>query len=93
MTGADSFPLEDIKSVLDWQGGKRVMSTLDMRDSFCQIVLADESRPLTAARTPLGLCRYTRIPQGPKNSTATLQRVINCCTGRSQRENSIFVYE
>jgi len=90
LTEADTFPLEDMKAVLDWLGGKQVMSTLDMRESFFQIVLAEESRPLTAIRTPLGLYQYTRMPQGLKNSPATLQRVI--ITRRLKRENSICVH-
>ncbi|KAJ8903239.1 hypothetical protein NDN08_004349 [Rhodosorus marinus] len=49
LTEADTFPLADMKAVLDW--------------------------------TPPGLYQYTRMPQGLKNSPATLQRVINATLG------------
>mmetsp|Transcript_7288 Transcript_7288/g.10875 ORF Transcript_7288/g.10875 Transcript_7288/m.10875 type:complete len:188 (-) Transcript_7288:2411-2974(-) len=67
------------------------MSTLEMRDSFFQILLAEESRPLTAVRTPVGLYQYTRMPQGLKNSPATLQRVINATLG-DLKGRSAFAY-
>jgi len=91
LTEAYKFPLEDIKAGLDWLGGKKVITTLDMRDSFSQVVLAEEFCPLTAVRTPLWLYQYTRMPQGLKNSPTTLQRVINETLG-DLKGRSAFAY-
>jgi len=77
VTEPNSFPLEDVRTVLDWLGSKKVLTTMDLKDSFFQVRLAESSRPLTAVRTPEGLLQYTRMPQGLRNSPGTLQRVIN----------------
>ena len=54
-----------------------MFSTFDLKDRFFQISLARESRPLTAARTVLGLFQYIGLPQGLKNSPPTFQRAVN----------------
>jgi hypothetical protein len=41
------------------------------------VMLAEESLPLIAVRTFMGLMQYLRLPQGFKNSPATFQRILN----------------
>lgn len=80
-TVTDSYPMEDMRQVLDWLGGKKVLSTFDLKDAFYQVELLDESKPLTAIRTVVGLLQYTRLPQGMKNASGTLQRILNVVLG------------
>lgn len=80
-TVTDSYPMEDMRQVLDWLGGKKILSTFDLKDAFYQIELVDESMPLTAIRTVVGLLQYTRLPQGMKNASGTLQRILNVVLG------------
>jgi hypothetical protein len=81
MTVSDTYPMEDVRGTLDWLSGKRIFSTLDLKDGFFQVMLAKESRPLTAVRTVMGLMQYRRLPQGLKNSPATFQRIVNATLG------------
>lgn len=77
----DSYPMEDVRGTLDWLSGKTIFSTFDLKDGFFQVPLAEESRPLTAVRTVVGLMQYKRLPQGLKNSPATFQRIVNSVLG------------
>lgn len=58
-TVTDSYPMEDMRQVLDWLGSKRIFSCFDLKDAFYQVELSPESRPLTAIRTVVGLLQYT----------------------------------
>lgn len=80
-TATDSHPMEDMRSVLDWLGNKKVLSTFDLKDAFYQVEIEESSKPLTAIRTVIGLLQCTRLPQGMKNSSVTLQRIINTVLG------------
>lgn len=80
-TVTDSYPMEDMRQVLDWLGSKKIFSTFDLKDAFYQVELEDHSKPLTALRTVIGLLQYTRLPQGMKNAPDTLQRVLNVVLG------------
>jgi transposase InsO family protein len=77
VTIPDGYPPDNMAAVLTWLGTKRIFSTLDLVDAFWQVPLDPDSRDYTAVRTVLGLFRYTRMPQGLRNSPATLQRVIH----------------
>ena len=81
VTVTDSYPTEEVRATLDWMGGKRVFSTIDLKDGFFQIELDENSKDYTAVRTVLGLLRYVRLPQGLKHSPAAFQRVINIILG------------
>jgi hypothetical protein len=81
MTVSDTYPMENVRTTLDWLSGKKIFSTFDLKDGFFQIVLAEGSRPLTAVRTVMGLVQYRRLPQGLKNSPATFQRIVNQTLG------------
>ena len=53
-----------------------VFSTLDMTDSFFQILAAEESQHLLSFATPFGTYKYVRLPQGLKTSPKIFQRVM-----------------
>jgi hypothetical protein len=80
MKVSDTYPMEDVRGTLDWLGGKQIFSTLDLKDGFFQVMLAEESRPLTAVRTVMGLMQYRRLPQGLKKSCygARAMNMIGC---------------
>ena len=90
-TVMDSYPMEDMRQVLDWLGNKRILSTFDLKDAFYQVVLADKSKPLTAIRTVVVLLQYTRLPQAMKKSSGTLQRILNVVLG-DRKGRDIFAF-
>jgi hypothetical protein len=65
--------MEDVRETLDWLARKKIFSTFDLKDGFFQVLLAKESRPLTAVRTVVDLYQYCRLSQGLKNSPAAFQ--------------------
>ena len=56
--------------------GCTVASLIDFFSGYDQLVLAPESRDMTAFMTPLGLLRMTTPPQGATNSVAQFVRVV-----------------
>ena len=90
-TVTDSYPMEDMRHVLDWLSSKKVLSTFDLKDAFYQVELEDSSKQPTAIRTVVGLLQYTRLPQGMKNSSVTLQRIINTVLG-DRKGQDVFAF-
>ena len=54
-----------------------MFSVLDMKSSFHQIELDENSRDYTAFRTLSGSHRFKQSPQGLSTSPAAFQRAIN----------------
>jgi hypothetical protein len=73
----DLFPIPRIDDILESVSGACVFSTLDMKSSFHQIELDENSRDFTAFRTASGSYRYCRLPQGLSTSPAGFQRACN----------------
>jgi len=73
--GATPIPhMEDIQTAV---AGANWFTTLDLRESFFQIPLAEESRPLTAfAATGTRLYQYKVVPMGCAISTGILQSAL-----------------
>eukprot|EP00171_Calliarthron_tuberculosum_P022965 IDg22965t1 len=92
LTITDSYPMEDVRVILDWLAGKKIFSTFDIKDGFYHVLLEPDSRPLTAIRTVAGLLQYRRLPQGIKNDPGTFQRIVNMILGdRKGRDVMAFV--
>lgn len=54
----------------------RILSKLDLKSGYHQIKLAEESRYITAFRTPKGTKQYARLTQGIKSSSDIFQKAI-----------------
>ncbi|MEL7520348.1 MAG: reverse transcriptase family protein, partial [Cyanobacteria bacterium J06553_1] len=89
VTIPDAYEMEELSTVIQWLAGRRIFSSVDLRDGFFQIPLDPEVRHLTATRTALGLVQYCRMPQGLRNSPATLQRVLNGILGKERGISTI----
>ena len=64
------FPLPRVDDILENLRDSSVFTTLDMKNSFHQIELAEGSRDYTAFRTMSGSDRLKRSPQGLSTSDA-----------------------
>jgi len=73
----DLYPIPRIDDTLESLHGASVFTTLDMKNGFHQIPLAEESRDVTAFRTMSGSYRFARSPQGLSTSPAAFQRACN----------------
>ena len=54
--------------------GKKIFSTLDLKDGFWQISLDDHSSLLCTFNTPFGRFRFTRMPFGLNSATEVFQK-------------------
>lgn len=73
----DKFPLPRIDEILDELGRAKYFSTLDLKNSFHQIELDEESRPLTAFSSKANHYHFKRLPFGLKISANSFQRMLS----------------
>ena len=67
------FPLPTLDNIIDTVGHVQptIFSTLDLRQGFFQIPMAEESKDYTAFSTHLGTYRFKKMPQGLHSSPST----------------------
>lgn len=77
-THKDAYPLPQITATLDKLRGARYLSTLDLKNGYCQVPLASECRPITAFTVPNeGLFYFKVMPFGLHSAPATFQRLLD----------------
>ena len=64
-----------------------------MRMGYYHVKLDEDSKPLTAVRTVLGLLQYTRLPQGLKNSPGMFQRIVNLILGERKGKDVLSYFD
>lgn len=78
----DAYPLPQIDHILNKLRGAKYISTLDLRQGYWQIPLADDSRQYTAFIAPgRGLFQFKVMPFGHHSAPATFQRVMDTVIG------------
>ena len=78
--GAYSLPW--IKESLDCLNGACIFTSLDLKSGYWQVMLGEESIPLTAFMVgPLGFYKCKQMPFGLMNVPATFQRLTESCLG------------
>ena len=76
ITLKDNFPLPIIEVCFEYLAGKEYFSTLDLRESFHQIMLHPNSMGYTAFFTHFGQYEHCYIPYGLRNAPSIFQRFI-----------------
>ncbi len=77
-TASQRYQLPVLTDLLQSRGkNNSVFSSLDLMSGFWQVLLAPESRPLTAFSIPAGHFQCLRLPIGLKNSPVVFQLLIN----------------
>ena len=86
ITCRDRFPLPNLKECLHTLDKACVISTIDISNSFFQLLIKEEDRNKTSFLTRKGQFRFTRLPQGCTNSPAVFCRLmgmvlkgLTCC--------------
>lgn len=88
----DRYPLPVMEDVLDKLCHARVFSTLDLKNGFFHVRVAEPSRKYTAFVTHSGHYQFLRVPFGLCNSPAVFQRHINCVFRELVVEGVVFIY-
>lgn len=91
ITVKDNFPTPLIDDHLDRLRGKSYFSSLDLRNGFHHVKVADGSVKYTSFVTPLGQFEFLKMPFGLTNAPRVFQRYINIFRDLI-RENKILVY-
>ncbi|KAF1336587.1 Pol protein, partial [Globisporangium splendens] len=69
------IPRKDV--IIDSMQGSTILSTIDLRDGFYQILMREKNIPFTAVSTPSGmLWEWLVMPQGLTNAPATFDRCV-----------------
>jgi hypothetical protein len=77
----DAYVLPTIHENLASLSGNKYFSSLDMKEAFWNVPLTQNSKELTAFRTPDGLYMYKRMPMGLKTASAVFCRFIDSVLG------------
>lgn len=73
----DRFPMPLIDDQLDKLRGSRIFTTLDLKNGFFHVAVAEESTNYTAFVTPTGHYEFVKAPFGLCNSPAVFVKFIN----------------
>ncbi|UYV69577.1 hypothetical protein LAZ67_6004008, partial [Cordylochernes scorpioides] len=75
------FPIPRVEDNLRAFAGAKVFSTLDLTSGFFQIRIPEGDRDYFTFSLPWGRYRFTRLPQGAKNSAQIFQWAMNLVLG------------
>ena len=78
---ADSYTLPKIDEALTSLHGNTFFSSLDMKEAFWSVPLAEHCKQYTAFQTPDGLMQYRRMPMGLKTASAVFSRYVDHMLG------------
>lgn len=91
-TCKDRYPIPLIDDHLDSLRGNRYFSSIDLKDGFHHIEVAESSRKYTSFTCPLGQFEYCRMPFGLCNGPGKFQRYVNNIFSELIRAGKVIVY-
>ena len=83
VTKKDSYPLPQVRDVLDKMHGSIYWSTLDAASAYWSIPLREEDKGKTAFNASRGKYEFNVTPYGLSNAGASYQRMIDNLPSRS----------
>lgn len=88
----DAYPLPKINAILENLKDAKYMSTIDLKNGYWQVPLAEESKPITAFTVPgRGLFQFKVMAFGLHSAPATFQRLLDRVIG-PELEPRVFAY-
>lgn len=78
----DAYPIPQINAILEKLKNSKYFSTIDLRNGYWQIPMAEESKIYTAFTVPgRGLFQWRVMPFGLHSASATFQRALDSVIG------------
>jgi len=74
----DYYPLLLIEDQLDHLQGTRIFNTLNLKNGFFHVEIAEESRKYTSFIVPTGQYEFIWMPFGLYNSSSVFQKYKRC---------------
>ena len=72
----DSYTMPLIEDMLQKQHRRRILTVIDLKHGYHQMLLAEESRACTAMSTPLRPLQWKVMPMGVTNGKAAFQQML-----------------
>jgi len=73
----ERHPMPTVDELIHDMNGAKVFSKLDLKCGYNQLVLEEESRPITAFSTHMGVYRYRRLNFGTNSASEVFQKAIS----------------
>ncbi|KAL2103518.1 hypothetical protein ACEWY4_000386 [Coilia grayii] len=73
----DPYPMPRVDDLVERLGKAKFLTTIDLCKGYWQVPLAEDSKELTAFRTPFGHYQFTVLPFGLHGAPATFQRLMD----------------
>ncbi|XP_052806251.1 uncharacterized protein K02A2.6-like [Mya arenaria] len=73
----ERHPMPTIDELIHDLNGSKVFSKMDLKSGYNQLVLKEESRPITTFSTHIGLFRYKRLNFGTNSASEVFQKTIS----------------
>jgi hypothetical protein len=77
ITKTHTYPLHDMRELLQDLGDGKIWAVFDMRSSYYQMLVQEDSQEYTTFVTPDDKCMYLRVPMGCKNAPTWFQQQID----------------
>ena len=86
----DAYYLPRINETLDYLGGSRFFSCIDLQTGYWQVEIEEQHKERTAfSAAPLGFYECHRMPYGVSNGPALFQRLMERCIGELQPQECL----
>ncbi len=89
----EEYPFPTVEETVATPGGRdlRWITTMDLKNAFWQVPLAEESQALTTFATRTQLYKYTCVPQGLVTASHVFNAVASMALGHLKHLHTIFV--
>ena len=84
---SDAYTLPKVDESLSSLHGAQFFSSLDMKEAFWSVPLAEHCKQFTAFQTPDGLMQYHRMAMGLKTASAVFSRYVDHMLGEMKFAN------
>ena len=72
-----AYPMPRVDDLIDWIGGAKFITTLDLSKGYWQVPVREQDGPKTALTSPQGMFQFCVMPFGLQGAPVTFQRMMD----------------